>query len=279
MLRWTGIAWLWREIAVAHRTTVLAYHEIGPETLDRHLSVLETRYNIISLRQFLDAVGTAGRSLPNKPLIITFDDGRAADRELLSVFRKHGVKPTIFLTSGLIGTNRAYWTTIPGSRALTEHLKRVPDSERVSALEAMGHTDTTEYSSPSALSRSDIDAMRDEVDFQAHTVFHPVLSQCSDERSRHEIAECKRQLEEDLGLDIYAFAYPNGRTGFFLDRDVDNVRNAGYACAFSVDPGTVGEGSDMFRLPRYTVSEEASASEVIVRASGVAHRLKRLAGE
>jgi poly-beta-1,6-N-acetyl-D-glucosamine N-deacetylase len=208
--------------------------------------------------------------------VITLDDGRASDRDLLDVFRKHDVRPTIFLTSGLIGTRRAFWTSIPASHSQTEHLKRVPDSERVATLEALGHTDTTEYSSPSALSRSDIEEMRGDVDFQAHTVFHAILSQCSDERSKREIVDCRRQLEDGFGLDIYAFAYPNGRSGFFLDRDVDNVREAGYSCAVTVDPGTAGSGSDIFRLPRYTVSEDASTSEVLVRASGIAHALKRL---
>jgi len=224
VLRWTGLSSLWRATTTRDGTTILAYHEIGPDTLDRHLSVLRRHYRFIGLRQFLDAGAAKNGSLPPRSLIVTLDDGRMSDRELLPVFRKHGVKPTIFLTSGIIGTHRSLWTTIPMDRSQVEHFKRIPDNDRMAALGALGHTDTTEYPDRCALSRSDIEAMRQDVDFQAHTVFHPILSQCSDERSRMEIAGCKRQLEEEFGLEIYAFAYPNGHAADFLDRDVCFVR-------------------------------------------------------
>jgi poly-beta-1,6-N-acetyl-D-glucosamine N-deacetylase len=274
VLRWTGIPFLWREIVVRDRTTILAYHQISPVALDRHLSILRRHYRFISLRQFLDLSAEGDGSLPRKSLVITIDDGWLSNCDLLPVFRKHGVRPTIFLTSGIIGTRRSFWWTIPTDVSHAEHLKHIPDGDRVAALEILGHTDTAEYAGRSALSRSEIEEMRKDVDFQAHSVFHPILSQCSDERSRSEIVECKRQLEEEFGLDIYAFAYPNGHLDDFLDRDVRFVREAGYSCALTMDPGSAAADSDMFRLPRHAIDEEVSTSEIVVRASGLPARLK-----
>jgi malate dehydrogenase len=81
------------------------------------------------------------------------------------------------------------------------------------------------------------------------------------------------------GLAIDTFAYPNGHFEDFTDRDVELLREAGYTCAMTVEPGTAGTDTDPFRVPRYTIGSTATPSEVVVRSSGLPQAVKRALGK
>jgi len=265
MLRWSGLAFLFRVAMQRTRTTILAYHDISPEALDLHLSVLGKRYHFIPLRDYAaalqsDRVG----SLPPRSMVITLDDGLRGNYALLDVFRKHHVTPTIFICSGIVGTNRKYWwTAAADSHADLTRLKRVPDEVRLEVLASLGYDETASCPERYALSRAEIAGMRDSVDFQPHTVFHPILNQCSNERSLREIVESKEMLEQEFGLDVFAFAFPNGD---YSQREIEYLRSAGYQCAVTVETGLNDATSDPFRLRRLFIQTAASESEVIVKA-------------
>ena len=273
LVRWSGLPFLLRETVQRRRTTILRYHDVAPQALDLQLSVLGKRYNFISLRDYVQAL-RAGRtaSLPPKSMVITFDDGHRSNYALLKVFRKHLVTPTVFICSGIVGTNRKFWTSVVADRNEKERLKRVPDEARLEALASYGYTETESFSVRSALSRAEIDEMRGTVDFQPHTVFHPVLTQCSDERSRREIVGSKGMLEEEFGFDVYAFAFPNGD---YSAREIEYVHSAGYLCALTTETGLNDARADPYSLKRVCVVE-GSESAIIVSACPTIRRLKRL---
>jgi peptidoglycan/xylan/chitin deacetylase (PgdA/CDA1 family) len=192
-VRWSGLPFLIRETVQRRRVTILYHHDADPSTLDVQLKALSKRYNLVDLRTCIDAL-LAGRMdlLPPKPLVLTFDDGWKGNYDLLEVFRRYGVTPTIFLCSGVVATHRAFWWTVVDDPAEVERLKRAPTPERLIALSALGYAETLEYSQRSALSRSEIEEMRDRVDFEAHTVYHPILTGCDDETSWREISGSDR---------------------------------------------------------------------------------------
>jgi peptidoglycan/xylan/chitin deacetylase (PgdA/CDA1 family) len=274
LLRWSGLPFLVRRTLQRGRTTIILYHDIDAQTLDLHLTALRPRYHLVSLRDYVAAC-THGHTdaLPPKSLIITLDDGLRGQHALLRVFGKHSVTPTIFICSGIVGTYRCFWFMAPSNRKDVERLKRMPDEERLVTLAALGYKETGSCPERSALSLAEIDDMREVVDFQAHTVFHPILTQCTDERAWTEISECRRRLQQDLGLDIYAFAYPNGS---YSDREVDYVSKAGYACAVTTELGFNDSTTSLLTLKRICIPPGAGANEIIVRASGLASYLKRL---
>ena len=89
------------------------------------------------------------------------------------------------------------------------------------------------------------------VEIGAHTQTHPVLSKETAERSEREILESVGALKELLGAPVKSFAYPNGLPGTDFDRrEIEAVKKSGVACAFSVRPGVLRTGSDVFSLPR-----------------------------
>jgi peptidoglycan/xylan/chitin deacetylase (PgdA/CDA1 family) len=124
--------------------------------------------------------------------------------------------------------------------------------------------DESDHPDRQALSRTEIDALKRLVDFQSHTVTHPILTACSDEKAEHEIVQSKRKLEEQYSLSIQALAFPNGDYG---EREIALARKAGYACALSMDCGLNDERTDLFRLRRIPLPDEASVHELLVKTS------------
>jgi len=273
-VRWSGLPFIIRETVQRRRVTILYHHDIDPATLEAQLRVLRERYNFVGLRACVEAI-RSGRmdTLPPKPLVLTLDDGCRDNFDLLDVFREFAVTPTIFLCSGIAGTARRFWWSALDDMASVERLKGVPDSDRMAALSALGFEEGAESPERAALSRPEIQQMRDAVDFQAHTVYHPILTRCDDERSWQEISGSMEALKRDFGLDIFALAYPNGD---YSDREVAFASKAGYLCAVTTDLGLNGPGTDPYRLRRIHLPMDASTNETIVRACVLPTYLRHL---
>lgn len=264
LLRVTFIHVLVRTFFQRRRVTVLLYHAVRPDILDRHLAVLKKNYTFITLRDYLDAREFA-RELPLKPLVLTLDDGHASNRALLPILKKHDVRATIFLCSGIVGTQRRFWFKHPEARLEVSRLKNLPDTERLERLRNLGFEETRVYSDRQALTWKEVDDLREFVDFQPHSVFHPILPRCDEKRARDEIANSKEHLEA-RGFVADVFAYPNGD---YSDREKTLVRESGYKCALSIDPGFNTQSSDLFALRRIGIPDDGGTSEVLVRASGL----------
>ena len=231
MLRWSGIPALLRATVQRKRVTILVYHDPRPEVVERHLQALRRSYRIISLRQYVTARAGDSATLPHKALVITFDDGYASNFDLREPLQRHGVRPTVFVCTGIVGTHRSFWFRHVDD---VEQLKRVPDAERLSRLAAAGVDTDAEHTLREALSHVEIEELLPIAEIQAHTVTHPILPRCTDDRARAEIADGKRQLEQQFGVDVYALAYPNGE---YTEREVALTRSAGYRCALAVRIG------------------------------------------
>lgn len=256
--------------------TILCYHDPEPDVLAAHLDQLRRYYSIVSLRDFVAWRRSGGSNeLPRHPLVITLDDGHVGNAKLLDLVIRETLPITIFLCSGIIGTQRHFWWKDVGTVAERKHLKDLPNEERLRELDRLGYREDTSYTDRQALSREEIQAMAPYFDFQAHTRFHPLLPKCTDARARDEIVGCKEDLATYYGLDIYAFAYPNGD---YCDRDVMLVKHAGYACALTIDEGSNNERDDLYRLKRILIPDNAGMNEVVVKASGLWATLNRRSG-
>jgi peptidoglycan/xylan/chitin deacetylase (PgdA/CDA1 family) len=65
--------------------------------------------------------------------------------------------------------------------------------------------------------------------FGSHTVTHPRLADCDDGTALREILDSKREMEDQLGVEVRDFAAPYGNPAVdVLKRDVRAVREAGY---------------------------------------------------
>jgi peptidoglycan/xylan/chitin deacetylase (PgdA/CDA1 family) len=266
----SGLPLLLRETILKNKVTVILLHDPSPAKADKLLSWLTKNYNAVSLRDFVDFRNNK-RKLPPKSLIVTFDDGHAGNYQLLPIFRKYNVKPVIFLCAGIAGTNRHFWFKYKGLKTGSDPLKVISEQERLKKLSEAGFSREKEFDSAQSLSASEIMEMKDFVDFQSHTIFHPVLPMCTDEESENEICRSKEILQNSFGLDIYALAFPNGN---YTSRETGFAEKAGYVCTLTTEQGFIDKNSDMYRLKRINLNDNDSIAVVSLKITGIWNLLK-----
>lgn len=277
VIRYSGLPFLFREIIQKKRVTILLFHDINEKTAKQAFSYLSKQYNIISLEEFVRFCKKQNNgSLPAKGLIITFDDGFTGNYELLPLVKEHNIPITIFLCAGIINTKRHYWFSYKHPDISASKLKQVSNVERLKLLNRAGFHPQKEFSTPQALTKTQISEMEEVVNFQAHTTFHPCLPTCNDEEARAEIIGAKEILERDFNININAIAYPNGD---YSDRDIELCKEAGYQCGLTVDYGFNTIHTDPFKLKRLSVNDTDNLDELIVKASGVWAFLKTRNGK
>ena len=88
------------------------------------------------------------------------------------------------------------------------------------------------------------------MDVGAHTRHHVDLLQCDEATAREEIAGCKADLEQALGVEVRHFCYPYGR---HRPETAEIVRQAGYVTATTVVPARTRWSDHPMMLPRIPV--------------------------
>jgi peptidoglycan/xylan/chitin deacetylase (PgdA/CDA1 family) len=261
-IRWSGLAAVVRNTWARRRASIVIYHDPPPALLEEHLRYLAPRYGLTTLSAVVDALRSGDWSrLPPKPLVVTIDDGHAGNARLTDVLRRHGLVPTIFLTSAIVGTERSFW--FEGLDAPTAAaLKLVPNAERLAAVEDLA---PAAGGRRQALSAAEIEALRGACEFGSHTRFHPILPMCTDAEAEAEIAGSKSEVEALAGAPCRHFAYPNGA---YTERDVRLARDAGFDSARTVDVGWVGRRTDPHRLPTLSVADDVSVTELAAELAG-----------
>lgn len=258
---------LFRELIQKDRVTILLFHDISQENAERTFSYLSKKYKIIDLNDFIEACTQKIKTkLPQKALIITFDDGHIRNHELLPVIKKYKLPVTFFVCTSIINTNRQFWFKYKHEWISIHELKHKRNMDKLDILSKAGFDQEKEFDQPQALQKYHIEEMKQYVNIQSHTMFHPILPQCNDNEARAEIFNSKRTLETEYGLKITAISYPNGD---YSERDIQLSQQAGYQCGITVDFGYNTIDTNLFRLKRISVNDTPDLNELIVKSSGL----------
>jgi peptidoglycan/xylan/chitin deacetylase (PgdA/CDA1 family) len=166
-----------------------------------------------------------GRVLPDRPVLITFDDGyEGVHGHALPVLAKHGFASTLFVSTGWL---RGAYDTGGG-------LDTMLDWEQVRALAAQG------------------------VEIGGHSHTHPQLDQLGDADLEFELRRCLELVDGELGAPPVSFAYPYGHS----DRRVRHaVRAAGFAQSLAVGNGLARRRQGPYALQRVTVRRTTGPAE------------------
>lgn len=227
------------------------------------MMLLSSRYSLIGMDRLVHALTSGDWSdVPNRAVAVTLDDGHSGNYELLGAFQRYGVKPTVYLCTRIVDTNRHYWWTAP--RVDERRLKRIGDSDDFwRALEQeYAFSGTHEFEGderPQGLSRAEIEEMKGHADFGAHGLFHVPLPMCSDEEAMTEIGVSRSEVEALTGGRCDHFSYPNGD---FTARDCEFVKKAGFLSGRTTQVGWVAADSDSYRLPIIAMPHESSANRL-----------------
>jgi peptidoglycan/xylan/chitin deacetylase (PgdA/CDA1 family) len=193
------------EKAKLARVPVFMYHDIlpekevffdvTPEEFENHLKrIQEQGATPISLEQLVTHLRT-GLPLPEKPILLSFDDGYGGHyKYVYPLLKKYGY-PAVFsiYTSG-VGNNTGR------SHVSWEELKEMAADPLITIA--------------------------------AHSLTHPRdLRELPDDQMQKEVKDSKQILEEQLGIPIRYFTYPEGK---YDERVAEQVREAGYQAALTM---------------------------------------------
>jgi peptidoglycan/xylan/chitin deacetylase (PgdA/CDA1 family) len=203
--------------------TILAYHriidggpsfiDVTPHMFDNQLSYLKDNgYNVISYEELLSYLQDKS-PLPQKPVLITFDDGyKETLTNAAPILAKHKMPATLFIYS-----------------------------DRLKSSESSGGLTVDELKELQRLGWS----------IQAHTISHADLSSFAPnnkEGAMRELVENKDLIEKSLGTEVTALAYPYGA---YTKEVEDWAKEAGYLTCFLIEEGPNNLNPNPYRLNRH----------------------------
>jgi peptidoglycan/xylan/chitin deacetylase (PgdA/CDA1 family) len=260
---------------------------IDPEYFIQQIEYfLLNKYQIISLDTLAQNLAE-GNHLPEKAVVITFDDGYKDNYVYaFPILKKYNITATIFLTTGHIGTNKLLWWDKTKYIMLNTKLDRVAIDElgNYSFASKLDRLRATSIINKKLIRMSDenksffgkkmsdlvtnipesvavnhmlswedvIEMSHCGIDFGAHSVNHPVLTKLPLEHAKWEITQSKKDIELMIGKNVTAFSYPNGN---FSDELINVVKESGFACAVAVSPHKLVSATDnLWALSRISAS-------------------------
>jgi peptidoglycan/xylan/chitin deacetylase (PgdA/CDA1 family) len=114
------------------------------------------------------------------------------------------------------------------------------------------------------------------LDFGAHTVTHPILTNLTLNQAKFEIVESKKIIEKKLNKTITTFCYPNGSPSDYNSDIIKILRDNGFLCAVTAIPKAVTLKSDMFELGRFPPGYDFKSFKLYI--SGLYSVLNRIVG-
>lgn len=266
LLRVTMLPVIIREVFQKNKVTIIVYHRIPANLFENHVRYLTKRYSVIPLDELIKAKYKGSTAtLPVKSLVITFDDGARINYTLQNIIKKYQIPVTMFVCSDILGTNRHFWFSYRNK--IKTNLKLIPDIERIKLLSQVGFDEKRDYEEPQTLSMQETyDLLTSGVSIQSHTLSHPILPMCDDTKAETEINKSRTDLENNFGIRVNCIAYPNGN---YLPRDIDLCKKSGYLAAVTMDSGFNDRDTDIYKLKRISIPDNANINQLAVRSSGV----------
>lgn len=220
---------------------ILAFHKIGEpppggwrswfyipeETFVGYLSYLrDDGWQVIDVTTFLDGLEVPD-SLPERAVVLTFDDGYQSMREVaLPWLRRFGCPAVLFVPTDYIGGRNTFDDGIEPEEAIC-------DWNDLRELERGG------------------------VSIQSHGASHRWFSKLSLAEQEEELRQSKAVLEAKLGKPVEVFAYPYGDDGANPQKEVARMMKRVYraACLYGCGPNPLPI-TDPYRLTRLAMGPD-----------------------
>jgi peptidoglycan/xylan/chitin deacetylase (PgdA/CDA1 family) len=268
----------------SHLPRIIMYHRFcGPDEDDpaclpvnifrRQVEYLKKYYVPMKLCELVDARMRDG-VYPNRSVVITVDDGYANFfRWAFPVLREFEMPATVFVVTDLLDRNGWIWTdqfrylcqyarsntalSEKKQRSLLQAFKRLPLAERqqrLSELAEQAKVCLLAEAPPryALMSWEQLRVIADSglIEIASHTRTHPILAYVNAEDSWEELHTSRLEIQEQLGVSVHSFSYPNGLPGDYRLEHMEMLSHAGYGCATASHPGYVTARSNIFALPR-----------------------------
>jgi len=211
----------------ARRIPILYYHEVGserakhvvhPDDFAAQLAWLaDAGYRPLSIDALCDVLSGATPE-PPRPVVLTFDDGRAGVlRHAAPALARHGFPATMYAVTD--------WLEGRGIADVERYSEFLGWSE-LADLRAAGFT------------------------IGSHTLSHRTLKKLAPAEQEREVVESRARLEQGLGAPVLHFSFPKGRSTRIARRA---ARRSGYRSAVATGQRYVGRFARLHDLGRLRV--------------------------
>ena len=217
-----------RWLAKRPRVRALTYHRVGnepqeafcvtPRAFEAHVRTLAEAGLAIGLDDLIQFLA-GDRELRDGACLITIDDGCISTlSEILPILTRWNVPAVAFVSAGLIGT---------GTNGLPERYMTWDELKEAAASGLL--------------------------QIGSHAYTHRSLGLMAPGEAQEEARRSRSTLEDRLGTEIQAFAYPFGTRSDFNPTTERTLADAGYAVAFNSIHGAIRSGMDPISLPRIKI--------------------------
>ncbi|MHB1336110.1 MAG: polysaccharide deacetylase family protein [Candidatus Humimicrobiaceae bacterium] len=211
--------------------------ETSTQNFDYLCSVLKSLgYQTISLMDLYNYI-SFGKALPEKPVILTSDDGyQSIYTNAFPVLKKYGYKMSVFLIDGYIGNSEAERR----SNDFDNGVKAVVSRPMLIWPEVM------------AMSNYGIE-------FGSHGITHSFLNQMSLETAKNEMAVSKADIESRLSRPCIFIAWPHDAVNGEL---ISLLPQLGYAGGIRYSGGVLDiSRANLYNLPRVPFTNDINPNE------------------
>jgi peptidoglycan/xylan/chitin deacetylase (PgdA/CDA1 family) len=199
---------------------------LPPETFSQHLDYLaEQGYTTIHLQDLISYLQRGAPPLPQKPIILTFDDGYLDNYEnAFPILQAHHMVATFFII-----------TDFADLAATDAHYARYATWDKLAEMDAAG------------------------MELGSHTRNHPDLAGKDDDFLIWQALGSSQTLEANLGKKPRVVAYPSGS----YDADVIRIfQSAGFWGGVTTKPGVEHRTGAVFELQRLRILHDTGVPQL-----------------
>jgi peptidoglycan/xylan/chitin deacetylase (PgdA/CDA1 family) len=258
---------------------------VSRQMFEQQVGYFAKHFRPISMDTLIECVQDQ-KPFPENAIILTFDDGYADNYQAAQILKKYGMTGVFYITAGCIESDERFWVAEihyllgkTNKNAVRVRLRDkwfeayLSDSGRPKVIRRLTHLiKTVDVKTREAIRAElrkqldDVPALQNDLmltwqqlanmvtlgmEIGGHTLTHCNLPSASEEEAWNEICESKSLLEQQLGIKVKHFAYPNGGSSQYYNlRIKELVRRAGYLSAVTSKPGVVYSRNDPLELCR-----------------------------
>jgi peptidoglycan/xylan/chitin deacetylase (PgdA/CDA1 family) len=215
-------------------------------------AMYEAGYSAVSFNQLIDYV-EKGIELPEKSVVITFDDGYVSNYEIAyPILRKYNLNATIFVIGSFVGSSLYKQTDYP----ITPHFTYTQANEMIASglISIQSHTYDMHQSTRYEETLARLGVLKLDTEDEANYI----RKFCSD------FGRSKTEIEDNTKKEVTVFSYPNG---MFTPLNQVLLNEMGIKCTLTTNEAmnTLIKGlpQSLYGLNRYNISDLISPEELL----------------
>jgi peptidoglycan/xylan/chitin deacetylase (PgdA/CDA1 family) len=258
-----------RDSSAGEDTIPFAHLHVTEETFDAHCRMIAETCQPIDLQTFRDARAN-GRPLPERPVLVTFDDGYRSVFELARpILLRYKIPAAVFVCSEPVRRQQLFWfdavARALGEAAVADLLARRDEGWRAAAEAHETPASAAPHLAP--MTDAQVRQLVDEgFSIGVHTASHAPLAAAPPDTQRREIDSCRSALESWTGRRIDALAYPFGAPGADYGGETVAIASAlGFAAGFTTRSDFARPEEPPLERSRFVVLAAVTAAELAHR--------------